>query len=328
MMKRRLGSAGLILLVTITVSGGTLLENFSGDPRAAGWRDFGNSGLFTWDSTNGNLRVTWDSSQANSYFFRSLGTILARDDAFSLQFDLGLTDIQTNAKSGPFEIAVSLFNFSDATRPEFWRGSGINQAHGMRSAFEFDYFPAGYLPGWGPVDPSICPTLISRDNDFAVGFELLELTNGATYHIRLNFDPAAQALHTSVTLDGMSIGPIADVALGTNFSDFRLDTLAVASYSDTGDDFDSVLAHGVVDNLAVTLPPPPVTELRARTLAGVWQVDFAARTNWVYQLERTADLHTWTAIGAAASGNAETMTLKDTNAPPGCAFYRVSAQRP
>src|SRR2546422_9837110 len=63
----------------------TVTENFSANPLQNGWRIFGATNLFQWDSTNQNLAVTWDSSQTNSYFYRSLGTILTRDDEFSVE---------------------------------------------------------------------------------------------------------------------------------------------------------------------------------------------------------------------------------------------------
>ena len=41
----------------------TLTEDFSTDPMQNGWQVFGDTNLFTWDSTNQNLAVTWDSTQ-------------------------------------------------------------------------------------------------------------------------------------------------------------------------------------------------------------------------------------------------------------------------
>ena len=45
----------------------TLVEDFSTDPLARGWQVFGDASLFAWNSTHGNLEVTWDSS----HFFRA-----------------------------------------------------------------------------------------------------------------------------------------------------------------------------------------------------------------------------------------------------------------
>ena len=85
------------------------------------------------------------------------------------------------------------------------------------------------------------------------------------------------------------LGPLDQAVLPASFSDFRLDTVAVSSYSDWGDDYDSVLAHGVVDNLSMTIPPPPVGQLSGGWTNGAWQVHFGTRTNWLYSVEKTAD---------------------------------------
>src|SRR5439155_16884268 len=70
----------------------TITENFTNNPWQNGWQVFGNTNLFQWNSVNQTLAVTWDSSQTNSYFYHPLGTILARDDDFSVAFDLRLND--------------------------------------------------------------------------------------------------------------------------------------------------------------------------------------------------------------------------------------------
>src|SRR5438552_11511872 len=40
---------------------GAFQESFSSDPAMRGWRTFGDTNLFHWNSTNQNLEVTWDS---------------------------------------------------------------------------------------------------------------------------------------------------------------------------------------------------------------------------------------------------------------------------
>src|ERR1051325_494760 len=104
-------------------------ENFSATPAGNGWLNFGRADLFQWDSANQNLRVTWDSSQTNSYFYHALPAALDRSDDFELAFDLRLDDIvagvDTN-KASTFQIAVGLLNLSQASRPGFFRGAGIN----------------------------------------------------------------------------------------------------------------------------------------------------------------------------------------------------------
>src|SRR6266850_5390148 len=89
----------------------TLTEDFSNDPGQGGWKIFGDTNLFHWNSTNQNLDVTWDSSRTNSYFHYPLGTILARDDDFSLAFDLRLNDIgPADSYAYSFQIALGFLN--------------------------------------------------------------------------------------------------------------------------------------------------------------------------------------------------------------------------
>ncbi len=305
-----------------------LQEDFTNDPVASGWRVFGNTNLFQWNGSQGTLAVTWDSSTSNSYYYHALGTVLAREDDFGLEFDLRLQDIRTGSKSGPFEIAVGFINAAEATRNGFWRGSGVDPVHGARSIVEFDYFPAGYFPDYGPVAASVSPTVVSTNNSFAAQFPLLELTNGALVHVRLEYTGTNGTLRTTLSSDGIPLGPIPDVDLGPDFSDFRVDTVAICSYSDTGDLYDSVLAHGTVDNLTCRTPPPPVAFISCELSNRVWQVDFESRTNWMYTLERTSDFLGWTTVSGSVSGTGGTMFLQDTNSSSPAAFYRVLAVKP
>ena len=73
------------------VAGTVLADDFSNNPATDGWQTFGDANLFTWNGTNQDLQVTWDSSRANSYFYHPLGTIMTSNDAFSLSFDLELS---------------------------------------------------------------------------------------------------------------------------------------------------------------------------------------------------------------------------------------------
>jgi hypothetical protein len=303
----------------------TITGNFSNNPLSDGWQIFGDTNLFQWDSTNHQLAVTWDSSQTNSYFYHPLGTILAKDDDFSLSFDLQLNN--ATAYGYGFELAISLLNFADATSTNLQRGVGIDPAFGARSVAEFDYFPDA---GFGAT---ISPTMISSNNQFASAFDFpLELTNGVSFHIVMTYTASNQTFSTLITNNnnGQPFGPIDDVPInsyGTSFSDFRLDTVAISSYSDTNS-YGSILAHGIVDNMVVILPPPPVQDLTEAFSNGIWQVQFVSRSNWLYAIERTTDFQSWTNISTAIVGNATNLFLQDTNPPADKAFYRVSAERP
>src|SRR5579862_8472813 len=228
--------AGGVLMLAQTTWGGTLQEDFSTNPSARGWQVFADTTLFSWDNTDQDLRVTWDSSRTNSYFYHTLGTVLARDDDFSLAFDLLLNDIgpgiNTN-KSGAFELAIALLNLSEATNSTFLRGTGTNSPN----LVEFDYFRDA---GFGAT---IWPTFISSNSVFnyngSSDYTLLALTTGDQYHIAMSYTGANATLITTMTRNGASFGPINSVPLSANFTDFRVDAFAICSYSDTGDDFDS-----------------------------------------------------------------------------------------
>ena len=128
-----------LLLFTAAASPGGAAgfqEDFASEPAARGWRVFGEASLFRWSSSNQALDVTWDSSRPNSYFHRPLGTILGKNDDFSLAFDLRLSDIAVavnSNKTATFELAIGLLNLASATSTNFLRGTGINPASGPRN---------------------------------------------------------------------------------------------------------------------------------------------------------------------------------------------------
>lgn len=302
-------------------------ETFTADPLANGWQIFGCTNLFQWDSTNQNLAVTWDSAQANSFFYQPLGTILTKSDDFGFSFDLQLADIATGVNAGKpytFELAVGFINLSVATSADYKRGI-VEAASGARNLCEFDYFPDS---GYGAT---ISPTMISTNSaysQFATVFAFpLELDPGAWFSVTMNYTASNKTMHTTMTRNGDAFDPIPDVLLNADFNDFRLDQFAISSYNDAGAD-GSLLAHGVVDNLVVTVPPPPVQNLGGRFTNNLWQVNFLSRSNWLYTLERTTDFQSWTNVSPAVSGNATNLFLQDTNPPASRAFYRARGERP
>jgi hypothetical protein len=118
---------------------------------------------------------------------------------------------------------------------------------------------------------------------------------------------------------------ITDPLMAT-LGDFRVDTFSISSYNDDQGYGSSVLAHGAVANITVTLPPPPITAFQAGLSNGVWTAQFLSRTNWSYTLQRSSDLNAWT-DATTANGNGGTLSLQDN--PNGIMqFYRVRAQRP
>jgi hypothetical protein len=142
----------------------------------------------------------------------------------------------------------------------------------------------------------------------------------------MDYNESTRTLTTIVTNNGVPYGMAQTISVPTNF-DFRVSAISVSSYSDqnaTG----SILAHGMVDNLIVIVPPPPVQNLTGNFTNGVWQTPFLSQSNWFYTLQRSSDFQSWTNVSSTMPGNATNLVLQDTNPPTGNAFYRISAERP
>jgi hypothetical protein len=321
---RLLAFAGLLVLLTTHVGATVIAENFSTNPLSTGWEIFGDTNLFHWNPTNQNLEVTWDSSQPNSYFYHPLGTILTRNDDFSIEFDLRIDDATIGGYG--FELAIGLFNLADATRSNFFRGTGYDSPN----LVEFDYFPDpdGELL-WGPSITAIMVDSIGTGyTDWSQGgFVGLALPLNDLFHIEMVHTGSNSTLHTTITRNGGPFGPIPDTYLVSGFQDFRVDNIAVSSYSDTNG-WGSLLAHGVVDNFVVTIPPLPVQNLAGNFSNAVWQAQFISRSNWLYTLQRTTNFVLWNDVPISLTGNGTNLFLPDTNAPSDKAFYRVRAERP
>jgi hypothetical protein len=303
----------------------SLTQDFSSDPIAAGWRVFGETNLFFWDRTNQNLRVTWDSSQTNSYFFLPLGVMVTRDDDFQLGFDLSFEDYQSGTTPGKpyaFPAAIGFLNLNQAAQTNFSRGVGINATYGAKNLVEFDFFPAFDI-----YSPTIAQVVVSTNNAWLYNhLNLLEMPPGDLFRIAMNYDSATHTLTTATTRNGLPYGQLQTIVVNSNY-DFRVNAVSVSSYSDQHAD-GSMLAHGVLDNIVVTVPPPPVQNFSGNFTNGSWQAHFISQSNWLYQLERTVDFQSWTTVGGATPGNATNLFLLDESAIADKAFYRVKAERP
>lgn len=320
-----ISSAGLGLAVSNVVR---FTENFAADPAANGWQIHGNPNQFSWDSTNQNLRVTWDSSKTNSYFHRSLGTILTSEDDFSFSFAITLEDYAigtTPGKSSTFEIAIGLLNMEQATQTNFFRGAGMNATYGPKNLVEFNFFPAFdfFLPTLGQVIVSTNNTWLYNDSN------LLDLTPGETFQVQLNYLATTRTLSTVISNNASPYGQTQIIHVPANF-DFRVTSLAISSYSDAiqPPPAGSILAHGTVDNFSASFPPTPIEQLAGGFAATNWQMQFSSRTNWVYSLERTTNHSTWEVVANSVPGSGATLFLTDFNPPAMLAFYRVRANRP
>lgn len=339
-----LGLAGAALGLALPAAvAADFTEDFGGDPLAGGWQVFGDASLFAWNAADQHLEVTWDSRHTNSYFYRPLGVSLTRYDDFSLEFDLRLSDIASGiepGKTGPLQIGFGLLNLASATSTNFMRGAW----GGAPNVAEFAYYTDGYYDYWGQIIPSpasAVPSFIPETDSYHYAPAFVSVFQAAlpthqTVHVRLAYSGAEQSAVVTLTTNGTPLGSLPKLVLSdagnsqfTTNDNFHVDTFSISSYSSVGNDYDSVLAHGTVDNVAVTARLQPIGRLTAgRAGNGHWQAQFFAHSNWVYTLEGSADLDAWGSVSAPAAGNESLLVLQDTNAPSPRAFYRVRAQQP
>jgi hypothetical protein len=325
----------VMLLLGHGAQAGTWSEDFSANPQTANWRSFGDPTLFRWNNTNHYLEVTWDSSHTNSFFHHRLGTILTKNDDFSFAFDLQFKDIHYGTsvgKTDTFEIAIGLFNSQNITNANYFRGSGQNAMYGVRNLVEFNYFPDA---GFGAT---VSSTVVSTNNRIKPAHNFpLEMTEGDSFRIALTYTASNQVLRTQMQKNGAPFGmppdnSLADLVL-TSHPDFRVDSFGVSSYSDaiqTGPPnfWGSILAHGIVDNVQITMPPPPVQTLTVSFPQSKATLSFFGQTNWLYTLQRSIDLTAWTSSTPPLPGHAGIVSVTDTNQIAVNVFYRIVAERP
>ena len=327
-----------LCLVLPAANAATLTEDFSSDPLQHGWQVFGNANLFHWDAAHHQLAVKWDSTQPNSYFYHPLPGHLTRYDDFAFEFDLRLDDIASNVEPGktaPLQIGVGFQNYSVATNASYLRGY-----LSVSDIAEFCYYPYGYYDFGGqiyPALPSTVPSFISSQTTASpntLSYYVLELPTNQVMHITMAYTASNQTAVLTATTNGIPVGSVPPLVLNSptnsNFTaanDYNVDMFSITSYTSIGDIYDSLLAHGVIANLRVSLPPP-AQNLTGAFSNGVWQVQFTDCTNWLYTLERTVDFASWRNASPPAAGNGTNLVLQDTNTAAGQAFYRVRASRP
>ncbi len=202
-IRSALALAGLLACVAIRSDALVIDENFTNDPALDGWQAFGDTNLFQWDSTNRVLDVTWDSSQSNSYFFHPLGMTLSDTNDFMLGFTIQLQDIASGVQPGypsTFQVAIGLFNHDEATNENFIIGTGYNAP----DIVEFDYFPA-----FSSYPDSFSTPIISSENAYPETFITKPFTmfTGVAYHAVMTYVAADQTMYTTITSNGVPVGP-------------------------------------------------------------------------------------------------------------------------
>jgi hypothetical protein len=203
---------------------------------------------------------------------------------------------------------------------------------------ELDYFPLGYyIDDTGKTNtiyPTLVPTFISTGYDYAPGAYdswIVTFPTGELVHVSLTYTASNQTLTATFQTNGVDCLEIPPVVLTDDFTtddNFNVDMFSISSYGSAGDPYDSVLAHGTIANIVVTVPPPPIQDLSGNFSNGVWQVQFISQTNWLYTLESTPDFQSWTDVSISTSGNGTNLFLQDAGAISDKSFYRVRADRP
>jgi hypothetical protein len=308
-----LAIAGLFVTSTLHASF-VVHEKFATDPALDGWQVFGDTNLFQWDSTNQVLDVTWDSTQTNSYYYHLLDRTYTVADSFYVQFDLQLNDA-VSFNSGQ-ELAIGLLHFSDATDPDFSRPNTPSP-----NLCEFDYFPA-YTYDGTPYPSSADATVVDSGGNYFFAYDNVTLLPGGTYRVVLIHQAGAEAVSGVIYTNGQVVTTLPSVYDG-GIGDFQLDMLSVINYADDGYG-DDILAHGTVGNLAFA-SPLPLGFIQA-PMPG--QVQTLSDTNWVYTLEQSVDLQTWTPAALPVPGNGTNLVLQATNPPSDHAFYQIRADLP
>jgi hypothetical protein len=337
-MKKLCLALALASLSVITASRATtIIENFTNNPACDGWRIFGDTNLFCWDSTNHVLDVTWDSSQSNSFFYIPLGNVLTKSDDFSFSFDLTLTRASTGDSTGPLSLALGFLNLTNAIDPGFERGAGVSP-----NIAEFDYYPAGYFPPSYPSPATATPSFVDSTSSAFAPDDLtpyqIELPTNVLMHIALAYTASNQTASLSIVTNGTALAQFPGLVINPTgnggfaaTNDYRVDMFSVTSFSEAGTYppyVASIYAQGTVSNLVVTVPPPPVLGLSGTFSNGLWQAQFISRSNWLYTLECTTNFVSWTDVSATTSGNGTNQFLEDVNAPASRGFYRIRAERP
>jgi hypothetical protein len=310
-----LAFASLFVLSAASVNASTIVERFATDPAIDGWQVFGETNLFQWDSTNHTLDATWDSTQPNSYFYLPLGKTLTITDSFCVVIDFQLNDAVGTGYSS--ELGIGLLHFSDATNSNYLRTLGTQP-----NVFEFDYFPPDDYGDPASEDA----TLVDAQANFYFPYDNQTLNPGVTYHVLLLHQAGTAAISGEIFTNGQRMTALPSVYSdipGDDSGAFQLDTLSISSYADDGFG-DDMLAHGAVSKIAVA-SPLPVQTIQNPAPA---QIQFASDTNWLYTLEQSADLQTWTPAAPAVFGNGTNLILSATNPPAEKSFYRVRANLP
>ncbi len=322
-------AAGLFAMGVVSARDG-FVEMFDTDPSARGWAVHGDATLFDWDGVGQRLAVTWDSSRSNSFFARQLPAPVGVEDDFAFGFEIELEEHAVGvdpARPGTFQIALGLLRLSQATAPGFQRGVFLRSSN----LVEWTWFAPD--PS-GTISASVSPVVVPGNGRLPWGFRdsYLALETGVKYGFEYRYSATNRTLRSTVTVDGLPGPDLAPVVLPSAFTGFHVDALSVNSYSDAGQDpryAGSVLARGWISRMHYEGPGAVAEALELKWDSIRWRLSAASRPGWVYQLQHSPDLRTWSPIGDARPGTGHEVTFEPSvppDSPEG--FFQVKAHLP
>ena len=214
-----------------------------------------------------------------------------------------------------------LLNLSRATAHNYARGSGK-----AFETVEFNWFPEGFIPGFGLVEPTLSAITFDDAGRVAANFSFpYELTFHSPHRITLTHQAVPRVLKVEVTGSGIGESTVI-LNLPPTFGSFALDAVAILVWDERTSFSDSLQASGSVDNFVVVLPDPPIGSLKI--LASGREIEFTSQIGWHYFLEAGLELDDWQPLGEAVRGTGETLRLFDNRkAAFPQQFYRVRAER-
>jgi hypothetical protein len=322
------------VLPIAAMSATEITENFENDPNQQGWNTSGDPSLFQWDSETQRLSAQWDSSKGNSYFYQSIGQTLDTQLDFSIAFDLELESIAigtTPNKPFTFPIAIGLIDLAQATREDYFRGTGINPVSGPRGVAEWNYLPDS---GFGAT---VSSGFISQNNQWVFQNTFpLELNTGTLYQVQMEYLAASQTIKTTMTADGEPFAPLLDASLDDifgnpvegGFTELNVDAFAISNYSDAGQSppefAGSIQAHGYVDNIKVKIGSDlKIDQIRIESSDVI--ITFNGKVNTSYWLEQSSDFISWVTVDHKIVSESTEVQMSRPK-EDGHIFYRLRSQ--
>lgn len=318
------GLLWILGLASTPIQAATWREDFTQDPIPRGWTSSGETNRFAWNASEGRMEVAWDTACAHSFFAHPLPQPVSETQEFSLAFDLQLTRAEGGlrmGRPGAMQVAVGLLNLPRARANRYLRGAGK-----AFEILEFNWFPEGFIPGYGTVEPTLSTITYDTHGKVLADFAFpVTLEAGQTHRVRVRHEANPRQVVTEVEVEGRILATTR-IAIPAGFGGFQLDALALIVWDERTSFSDSLSAAGWVDNIEVVVPDAPVGTLTL--LPSGREVELLGLTGWSYRLEASLDLQAWETVDGPRTGDGGTLRLIDSRkAQFPQQFYRVRAGR-